>query len=195
MNPRLLILTSAGPLLILSACHREQAPVQAQRISLDNVSNGEEEPLPSPDTKGAAWTVSGSGQAIDFGQPGEKPFLTLACNVKADPAQVTIVRHAPSRPGEKALFPVISNSINSRFKVDAVLRDHEWRWEGTLPADDGQLDVFEGGQSFEATLPGGGSLKVAASRMPSQFLDWCRKRGQGPALAAPQNDKAAKPAA
>jgi len=89
---------------------------------------------------------------------------------------------------------VISNSINSRFRVDAVLRDHEWRWEGTLPADDSQLDVFEGGQ-FEATLPGGGTLKVAASRVPGQFIEWCRNRGQGAAIATPQNDEAAKPAA
>ena len=195
MSPRFLILASAGAMFALAACHREQAPVQGQRISLDTVGRGGEQPLPSPDTKGAAWTVSANGQAIDFGQPGQKAFLTLACNVKTDPAQVTIVRHAPARPGEKALFPVISNSINSRFKVDAVLRDHEWRWEGTLPADDALWEVFEGSPAFEATLPGGGSLKVPGSRMPSQFLDWCRNRGQGPALAAPKNDEAAKPAA
>jgi len=194
MSPRFLILASTVAMLALAACHREQAPVQAQRISLANVGSGEEQPLPSPDTKGASWAVSANGQAIDFGQPGEKPFLTLACNVRTDPAQVTIIRHAPARPGEKALFPVISNSINSRFKVDAVLRDHEWRWEGTLPADDALWEVFEGSPAFEATLPGGGSLKVPGSRIPSQFLDWCRNRGQGPALATPKNDKAAKPA-
>ena len=194
MSPRFVSLACAGVLLSLAACHRERAPLQGQRISLDSIGSGEEQPLPSPDTKGAAWAVSGNGQAIDFGQPGQKPFLTLGCNVKTDPAQVTIVRHAPARPGEKALFPVISNSINSRFRVDAVLRDHEWRWEGTLPADDSQLDVFEGGQ-FEATLPGGGTLKVAASRVPGQFIEWCRNRGQGAAIATPQNDEAAKPAA
>jgi hypothetical protein len=178
-----------------TACHREPGPVQAQRISLDQVGSGEEQPLPSPDTKDASWTVSGNGRAIDFGRPGQKPFLTLACNLKTDPAQVTLIRHVSARPGEKALFPVISNSTNARFKVDAALHAGEWRWEGTLPADDPQLDIFEEGQSLEATLPGGGTLKIAASGVPRQFLEWCRARGQAPAITLPKDDEAAKPAA
>lgn len=194
MSLRLLILASAGAMLTLAACHREQAPVEGQRISLDAVSSEGEQPLPSPDTKGAIWAPAATGQAIDFGRPGERPFLTLACNVRTDPAEVTIIRHVPSRPGEKALFPVISNSTNARFKLDAALHDNEWRWEGTLPADDPLLEIFDETQSFEATLPGGGTLKIAGSSVPHQFLEWCRARGQAPAVAAPKDDEAAKPA-
>jgi hypothetical protein len=187
MSPRFLILASAGA-LALTACHREEAPVQGQRIALDEVPSGGEQPLSSPDTKGARWTPSADGQAVDFGRAGERPFLSLECNVKADPPRVTIVRHAPARPGEKALFPVMSNSTIARFKVDAALHGNEWRWEGTLPADDPQLAVFEESRALEATLPGGGTLKLAASGVPAEFLGWCRARGQTPAIAADKND-------
>lgn len=168
--------------LALAACHREQAPVEAQRISLSDVRSGGEEPLPSPNTKGASWAVARTGQAIDFARPGEKPFVSLACSVKAGHPQVTVIRHAPARPGEKALFPVIGNRIISRFKVDAALADNEWRWQGTLPADDPLLEVFEGPGKLEATLPGGGTVKIAGSGVPGQFLTWCRTGGKAPAL-------------
>ncbi len=168
--------------LALSACHSEQAPVQGQRISLADVRSESEEPLPSPDTTGASWAVAQTGQAIDFAKPGEKPFVSLACSVKAGQPQVTIVRHVPSRPGEKALFPVIGNRIISRFKVDAALADNEWRWQGTLPADDPLLEVFEGPGALQATLPGGGTVKIAGSSVPGQFLTWCRDGGKGPAV-------------
>ena len=67
MSPRFLILAPAGAALLLAACHREQAPVEAQRISLDEVPSQGEQPLPSPDTTGASWAVSATGQTIDFG--------------------------------------------------------------------------------------------------------------------------------
>jgi hypothetical protein len=169
----------------LTACHREQAPVEGQRIALDEVPSQGEEPLPSPDTKGAAWTVTANGQAIDFGKPGGKPWMSLACKANAVPPQITVIRHAPARPGEKALFPVIGGGIISRFKVDAALADGEWRWQGTLPADDPLLDVFEGSHALEATLPGGGTLKIAASSVPGQFVAWCRDGGKAPAVEPP----------
>lgn len=183
MSPRFLILAPAGAALLLSACHREQAPVEAQRISLDEVPSQGEQPLPSPDTTGATWAVSSTGQTIDFGKPGAKPFVSLACSVKAGQPLITVIRHAPARPGEKALFPVIGNRIISRFKVDAALVDNEWRWQGTLPADDSLLEVFEGPGALQATLPGGGTVKIAGSGVPGQFLTWCRQRGQPPADA------------
>jgi hypothetical protein len=166
----------------LTACHREQAPVEAQRIALDQVPRQGEEPLPSPDTKGAAWVVSANGQSIDFERAGEKPWLSLACKVNAVPPQITVIRHVAARPGEKALFPVIGGGIISRFKVDAALADGEWRWQGTLPADDPLLEVFEGAHDLEATLPGGGTVKTEASGIPGQFLAWCRNGGKTPAL-------------
>lgn len=172
-------------IFLLAACQREQAPVQGQRISLSDVRSESEQPLPSPDTEGADWAVAKTGQAIDFAKPGGKPFVSLVCSVKAGLPQVTVIRHAPARPGEKALFPVIGNRIISRFKVDAALADGEWRWQGTLPADDPLLEVFEGAGPIEATLPGGGTVKIAGSSVPGQFLTWCREGGKAPAVETP----------
>lgn len=168
--------------LSLAACHgTEQEPVQAQRIAFDEVPSGGEQPLDSPDTEGASWVLSANGLALDFGKPGARPFVTLACNPSAAPARITIVRHAPARAGEKALFPVIGNGKISRFEVDAARVGGEWRWQGTLPADDPLLDVFAGPRSLEATLPGGGTVKIEGSSAPGQFIAQCRERAPAPA--------------
>jgi hypothetical protein len=152
--------------------------MEAQRFSLEAARHVPAEPLLSPDTKGAGWSVSSDGQAIDFGLPGGKPMFTLACDLRSTPAQLRMVRHVTARPGEKALFPVIGNGMISRFKVDATLAGEEWRWEGALPASDPLLDVFTGPNALEATLPGGGSLQIAGSRIPGEFVTWCRAGGR-----------------
>lgn len=165
--------------LLLAACgDGADAPVQAQRISLEEARAKVAEPLLSPDTEGASWTVTANAQAIEFGQLGAEPFLTLACDVREAPATLTIIRHVPARPGQKALFPVIGNGMISRFKVDAALRTGEWHWEGTVRASDPLLDVFTGPRELQATLPGGGSLMIAGSRIPGEFINWCRAGGR-----------------
>lgn len=165
--------------LILTACgNGADAPVQAQRISLEDARAKVAEPLLSPDTKGATWKVTANGQAIDFGRAGAEPWLTLACDVSEAPATLTIIRHAPTRPGLKALFPVLGNGMISRFEVDATLHEGEWRWEGTLPAADPLLEVFTGPRELQATLPGAGSLMIEGSRIPGEFIEWCRSGGR-----------------
>jgi len=166
-------------LLLLAACGEGgDAPVQAQRISLDDARAKVAEPLLSPDTKGAKWAVTEDAQAIEFGRAGAEPWLTLACDVRGTPATIAVVRHVEARPGQKALFPVLGNGMVSRFKVDAALHEGEWRWEGVFPASDPQFDVFAGPRELEATLPGGGTLKVEASRIPGEFVNWCRAGGR-----------------
>lgn len=176
------MLATALVLTTLAACRRaEQEPVEAQRIAFDKVPTQGEEPLASPDTKDANWTTSANGQSLDFGNPGARPFVSLECSAGTNPPQITIVRHAPARAGEKALFPVIGNGKIARFAVDAVHIDNEWRWQGTLPADDAQLDVFSGARPLEATLPGGGTVKIEGSGAPGQFIATCRGRRGPPA--------------
>ncbi len=172
--PALLILMP-----FLAACGEgSEAPMQAQRISLEDARAKIAEPLLSPDTQDATWTVSEDQRAIRFARPGAEPFLTLACDLREVPAMLTIVRHAPARPGQKALFPVLGNGTISRFKVDAALDEGEWRWEGTFPASDPQFDVFTGPLELEATLPGGGTLLIEGSRIPGEFVTWCRAGGR-----------------
>ncbi len=176
---RSLTAASLTALALLAACGRsEQEPVEAQRFSLEAARRVPPEPLLSPDTKAAAWTVTADGQAIDFGLAGETPMMTLACDLGATPARLRIVRHVTGRPGAKALFPVIGNGTISRFRLDAMLHEGEWRWEGALPAGDPLLDVFTGPRELEATLPGGGSLQIAGSRIPGEFVTWCRAGGR-----------------
>ena len=178
-----------GSLLLLTACgNGTDAPVQAQRISLEEARAKVAEPLLSPDTKGAKWKVAANGQSIDFGHEGAKPWLTLACDVRQAPATLTIIRHAPARPGQKALFPILGNGMISRFKVDAALHEGEWRWEGALPAGDPMLEVFTGPRELQATLPGGGSLMIEGSRIPGEFVEWCRAGGR--VLRAEQDEQA-----
>lgn len=164
--------------LVLAACQGEQEPVEAQRFSLDAARHAPPEPLLSPDTSGATWSVTGNAQAIAFGRPGAPPLLSLACDLRKTPVQLRIVRHVAARPGQKALLPVIGNGTISRFKVDAKLEGEEWRWEGSLPANDPSLDVFTGPRELEATLPGGGSLLIQGSRIPGEFVTWCRAGGR-----------------
>ena len=164
-------------LLTLTSCDSAQEPVDPQRVSLDQARGGVREPLPSPDTENARWTVAPNGQAVAFGNPGARPFLSLACRVKDDPPTIRVIRHAEARPGEKALFPVLGNGTISRFKADATLEDDEWRWQAVVPADDPLLEVFTGAREIEATLPGAGSVIIAGSRVPGEFIAWCRRGG------------------
>jgi hypothetical protein len=167
----------AATMLALAACDRAKAPVDPQRVSLEEARGGVREPLASPDTENARWTVAPNGQAVAFGNPGEGPFLSLACRVKDDPPTMRVIRHVEARPGEKALFPVLGNGTISRFKADAALEDDEWRWQAVVPADDPSLEVFTGAREIEATLPGAGSLIIAGSRVPGEFIAWCRRGG------------------
>ena len=166
-------------LMFVAACgDGDDAPVQAQRISLEDARAKVAEPLLSPDTAGARWTVTRDDQAISFGREGAEPWLTLFCDLRQAPATIAVIRHVEGRPGQKALFPVIGNGTISRFKVDAALHEGEWRWEGVLPASDPQFDVFTGPRELEATLPGGGTLLIEGSRIPGEFVNWCRAGGR-----------------
>mgnify|MGYP000436379744 CR=1 FL=1 len=170
--------------LALSACDRP-APLpqgSVQRVELQDTGQRAAMAEPSPDTSSAGWTVSEDGQAIRFGNMGEPPFLTLACNVEAAPPEFIIIRHARAWPGQSALFPVLGNGISSRFLVDAKLSDGEWHWEGRLPADDPKLDVFSGTRDITATLPGRGMLELGGGRIRGEFLEWCRAGGRPEAV-------------
>lgn len=165
-------------ILVLAACGERGEPVQ--RVELPE--GGTVLPVAmahSPDTSQAVWLPSADGRALVYGNRGAAPLLTLACEAAATPPRLTIVRHAPALPGLTALFPVIGNGERSRFPVDATEVGGEWRWQVTLPATDQRWEVFAGSRQLLATLPGGGMLDIAGSRMPGAFLDWCRSGGAG----------------
>ena len=162
-----------------------QPPVQ--RVELGEAESAAEMVLtPSPDSKGAGWSVAPDGKAVQFGQEGEAPFLSLACTIAPDAGpRIAIIRHALSQPGAKALFAVMGNGTVSRLKLDAKLAGGGWRWEGSYPADAPELDVFTGRRAIEATLPGAGTLRIGGSGLPREFIDWCRRSGADAPLSSP----------
>lgn len=166
-------------MLALAACSQPaEMPADAERIPVAQGTARAHEPLPSPDTVNAVWSVDTSGTALHFGNPNEKPFLSLDCLMGDGPAQLAIIRHAAALPGQEALFPVYGNGVRSRFLADATLRNGEWRWEAVQRADDPQLDVFLGPRELIATLPGKGTLEIGGSRIPGEFVEWCRSGGR-----------------
>lgn len=168
-----------APLLALTACGQSSAtPSDAERIPLAQGAARAHEPLPSPDTSAATWSVDTSGTALHFGNRNEKPFLSLDCLMGDGPAQLAIIRHASALPGQEALFPIYGNGVRSRFFADATLRNDEWRWEAVQAAGDPQLDVFLGPRDLIATLPGKGTLEIGGSRIPGEFVEWCRSGGR-----------------
>lgn len=178
----------ACSILALTACRQDTAPAPeaVESIALDELGQRPARAYPSPDTSGAGWMVAADGQAIHFGNPAEAPWLTLSCELDEAPIGFTIIRHAEALPGQTALFPFVGNGMRSRFLSDATLAQTpeggEWRWETHLPADDPQLDVFAGTRDITATLPGRGMLEIVGSRIPGQFLDWCRAGGEVPEI-------------
>ncbi|KLE34992.1 hypothetical protein [Aurantiacibacter luteus] len=182
-------------LLALAACGSEpaQPAPEPSRMALEDVRVHEGTAEPAPDTSMARWRVASDGQGIDFGNAGAAPWLSLECKLDASPTELVIVRHAETFPGQSALFPFVGNGMISRFLADAALHDGEWRWEARLPSDDPMTEVFEGTRDIDATLPGHGMLEIRGSRMPGEFLDWCRSGGQA-RMPAPEATPSPTPA-
>ncbi|MEN7535735.1 hypothetical protein [Aurantiacibacter flavus] len=134
--------------------------------------------LESPETQFATWTVAESGHAIHFANPGQPPLVTLDCRLDAEPITMAIIRHAPAMPGQSALFAVMGNGHVSRLPAEPVVTDNEWRWEASLPASDEGLDLFIGPGDMRATLPGKGAIAMQPSRIPGEFVEWCRAGGE-----------------
>ncbi len=180
-------------LFALAACGQQsEAAREPQRIALEDTGSRQARADPSPDTADALWTVAESGQAIRFGNAGEDPLLSLVCYLQETPIQLVIIRHAEALPGQSALFPFVGNGMRSRFLTDARLSEGEWRWETQLPADDPQLDVFAGTRDLTATLPGRGMLEIRGSRIPGEFIDWCRAGGRTPEVENYSEDEQAE---
>ncbi|WP_137679718.1 hypothetical protein [Aurantiacibacter suaedae] len=133
--------------------------------------------MESPETQFATWTVAENGHAIHFANPGQPPLLSLDCRLNAEPITMAIIRHAPAMPGQSALFAVMGNGHVSRLPAEPTLKDNEWRWETSLPAKDGALDLFIGPGDMRATLPGKGAIAMQPSRIPGEFVEWCRAGG------------------
>ncbi|MDD3800442.1 MAG: hypothetical protein PHE36_14830 [Novosphingobium sp.] len=165
------------PLLLLAACGGQSSNA-VEKFALDDIAPHVPHIVAaSPDTKGAVWEVLDGGRALRFGMPGEKPFLTMRCELAKDaPPMIRIIRLTPADPHAKALFALVGPREAGRIPADAHPDGKAWRWESVLPAEDPQLKVFLDGGTIEATLPGGGTLKLARSGEPGRLVTWCRQQ-------------------
>ncbi|WJY17856.1 hypothetical protein QQS45_09455 [Alteriqipengyuania flavescens] len=163
--------------LLLAACQQPEQNNAQQRIDLEKAYAGPSEPIESPDTSEAIWSPGPDGQLL-FGNIGDRPFLSIACEPGKDGANaVRIVRHLAADAEAQAFFAFIGNGTMARIPVDATWRGNRWRWEGTVAADSPDLDPLTGSRDLYATLPGGGRLDLPASPLPGRLIAECRAPG------------------
>jgi len=178
MNRRsLATLITALVLPALAACSQSQSRQLVEnapetggypaRLPLANIALPVEVAPVQPE--GAQWQAAGPG-AVHFGVPGQGDLLALRCAGTG----LEVVRRARAEEGAKALFALIGNGRIARLPLNVALAGEDGEWRATLPLDDVRLDVLKGGNRIEATLPGGGTLKLPASGEPGRLLASCR---------------------
>ena len=164
--------------LPLAACNAAASDNAVQKFSFDEIKDHADHIIAaSPDAKDAVWAALDGARSLSFGKPGSAPMLTMACEM-TESAQpfIRIIRNTPADPGAKALLALLGARMNARVPADTHSEGGKWRWESRVPAADPQLDVFLDGGAVEATLPGGGTLKLAASAEPARVVNWCRRQ-------------------
>lgn len=160
----------------LAACSAAASDNVVQKFSLEEI-HSQPEPIlaASPDVTNAVWASLDNASSLRFGKPGEAPLFSLTCEqAQASGPFIHIVRYAPADPGAKALLALLGARMNARLAAETHSQGGAWRWESRTPAIDPQLDVFLDGGAVEATLPGGGTLKLAASAEPARVVNACR---------------------
>lgn len=159
----------------MTACKPPASDDYLERVDLTEVTGTARLPMPSPDTTDAVWADGKIVGRILFGNPGEVPYLAIACETAPTGAQqIRFIRFAAADPQAKALFALVGNGHIARIPVDATWNGRAWLWEGTVPADDPDLEVLTGKRTVAATLPGAGQLNLNPSPRPAQLIEACR---------------------
>lgn len=173
--------------LPLAACSAAASDNVVQKFSFEEIGSQPEPILAaSPDVTHAVWAALDSANSLRFGKPGETPLFSLTCEEAQGAGPfIHMVRYAPADPGAKALLALLGARMNARLAAETHSEGGAWRWESRTPALDPQLDVFLDGSAVEATLPGGGTLKLAASAEPARIVTACRHGMTAQATAEP----------
>jgi len=173
--------------LALAACAQTQSrqvvenePAGAgypARLQLTGISLALDAAPAQPD--GAAWRLDGN--TLHFGVAGGADLFAVGCDHAPDgSALLRLTRKTRAEAGAKALFALIGNGRIARLPLDAVHGGENGEWQGLIRAGDARLDVLKGGNRIEATLPGGGTLKLPASSALGQVVAACRASDRGP---------------
>ncbi len=160
-------------LMLLAACKPPASDEYLGRNAVSDERQAAAEPVDSPDTEGATWAPSeGSGRLL-YGQPGEPPLFSLAC----EEGTLVYTRYERADANAKAVLALIGNGHVERLWIDAERQGPEgkgaWLWRGRISADDPKLEVLTGLRQVEATVPGAGSVKLNPSRLPGEFIARC----------------------
>lgn len=157
-------------LVLLSGCKPPASDDYVTRTRIAGEREGPSKPIPSPDAEGAIWAPGANTNRLLFGKPGAHPLMALAC----EDGSIAFTRFAAADPDAKAVLALIGNGHVQHLWVDATQDGKVWLWRGTLPADDPRLEVFTGANSIEATVPGAGTIRLSASRLPGELVARCR---------------------
>lgn len=172
LSCRLLLLSA---ILTMTACKPVASDEYLERVDLVEAKGVGRQPLASPDSTHAVWADGKTAGRILFGNPGEVPFLALACETApTGEQQLRFIRFAAADPQAQALFALVGNGHIARIPVDATWNGRAWLWEGTVTADDPDLEVLTGKRTITATLPGAGQLDLSPSPRPGLLIEECR---------------------
>ena len=158
-----------------TACKPPASDDYIQRADLSEAAGSAAKPSPSPDVTNAIWAEGKIAGRILYGIPGQVPYLALACETGPEgQKRVRFIRFAAADPQAKALFALVGNGHIARIPVDSTWNGRAWLWEGTLPADDPDLEALTGKRIVTATLPGAGQLDLNPDPRPGLLIEACR---------------------
>ena len=171
------------PVLILAAlaaCRPPASDGYVQRIELGADTDRPHVEPTSPQVEGAIWASSGGPERIVFGQPGQPPFLALACIRQGGMRAVEVTRFAETDAHAQGMMALVGNGHVERLKIDAEYNGRGWLWRGRYRPGDTRLDALTGTRKLELTIPGAGTLVLQGSNEPGQLIELCRR------LSAPE---------
>lgn len=175
-------LTAATVLIALAAlggCRPPASDKYVERVDLGGSERGPRFLAQPVDTTGALWAQTATTpDRIVFGQPGQPPLVALECGGAGVERIVIFTRYAETDPGAKGMLALIGNGHVERLKIDALDNGRGWLWQGRYRPADTRLDVLTGTRQVEATIPGAGSVVLAASPLPRDLIERCRRLTQ-----------------
>ncbi|UIP07876.1 hypothetical protein LY632_05630 [Erythrobacter sp. SDW2] len=172
-------------LLLLAACQPPAADDYLERgLAKDDLPQASA-PIPSPDTTEAIWAPAKQPKRLLFGVPGETPLLAMQCEGTGEKAKLTFTRFVRADREAQAMMALVGNFHALRLPVDSTWNGRAWLWQGSVAADNPDLEALTGTREVEATVPGAGTLVMAPSPLTRELIDACRSGAEATAPAQP----------
>lgn len=172
-------------LILLAACQPPAADDYLERGLAKDALPQASDPIPSPDTTDAIWAPAQQQGRLLFGVPGQAPLLAMQCEGTGVKAKLTFTRFVRADPEAQAMMALVGNFHALRLPVDSTWNGRAWLWQGSVAADDPELEALTGPREIEATVPGAGTLAMAPSPLTRNLVDACRGSGEPIAPAPP----------